>query len=248
MASMRRRFYVLTLVLPAMALNPFVVAAKKKTTAFLSPLLMGPTLYLGVMGAPIYGRGLPGAGGLLDFDTLAPRTSPNEYLAAPADAAPKFDDDAKREVAPVFPVPADDLKAAFEAMLAGRAPVLGDVYARPTLSDEATRRHVYVRERRPIKTVRGDADDTFLGRAHAAAALPRRPERAVRRAHGADEHARAPQRVRLRLLRRRQEQGARRRDARGAPGPAAGHAEVRRGSLIKPRTLPLGTWVVFLTS
>ena len=247
MATMRRRFSVLALVLPAMALNPFV-AAKKKTTAFLSPLLMGPTLYLGVMGAPIYGRGLPGAGGLLDFDTLAPRTSPNEYLAAPADEAPKFDDDAKREVAPVFPVSADDLKAAFEAMLAGRAPVLGDVYARPTLSDEATRRHVYVRERRPIKTVRGDADDAFLGRAHAAAALPRRPERAVRRAHGADEHARAPQRVRLRLLRRRQEQGARRRDARGAPGPAAGHAEVRRGSLITSRTLPLGTWVVFFTS
>ena len=58
----------------------------------------------GLAGAPVYGRGLPGLGGMLDLEALAPRSSPNEYLVAPADAAPGFVDDSKREVARVYPI------------------------------------------------------------------------------------------------------------------------------------------------
>jgi len=108
-----------------------------------------PLVYFGVMGAPIYGRGLvPGTGDLVDFDTLAPRGSPNEYLVAPFDRAPAFDDDEKREVAPTFPVGVDELRFAFEAALRKRMlPGFGDVFGRPTKSDG--RRFVYV-ERTPL--------------------------------------------------------------------------------------------------
>lgn len=114
-----------------------------------NPSALLPLAYLGVMGAPIYGRGLvPGTGDLLDFATLAPRSSPNEFLAAPPDAAPAFDDAAKRAAAPTFPVAADELRSAFERALRSRMlPGLGDVYARPTKS--AGRRFVYV-ERTPL--------------------------------------------------------------------------------------------------
>ena len=127
----------------------FGKAKKKGALGLLAPL--GPVAaYLGVMGAPVYGRDLiPGSGGMVDFETLAPRFSPNEHLAAPSDLASAFDDDSKREAAPTFPVSADDLRAAFEEMFAARQPFFGATFASPTLQDEEKRRFVYV-ERTPL--------------------------------------------------------------------------------------------------
>jgi hypothetical protein len=114
--------------------------------------------YLSVMGAPVYGRDiLPFLGGLLDFETLEPRSSPNEYLAAPADAAPLFNSTDKRTEAPVYAVSAEDLRASFEAALAKRQPVAGDFWAKPVKEDsssstrpsEFAMRYVYV-ERTPL--------------------------------------------------------------------------------------------------
>ncbi|KAJ1449293.1 hypothetical protein M885DRAFT_572994 [Pelagophyceae sp. CCMP2097] len=100
------------------------------------------------MGAPIYGKDLiPGTGGMLDLDDFSPRSTPNEYMAAPADACARFTDDAKREASPIFPISVDELQREFEAMLRGRCAV--PLYARPTLSDVAMRQFVYV-ERTPL--------------------------------------------------------------------------------------------------
>lgn len=109
-------------------------------------------LYFGVMGAPVYGRDiLPFLGGLIDFEALEPRSSPNEYLAAPLDAAPLFNDTAKRIVAPTYPVSAEELRTSFEQALAKRQPLNGDFWAKPVQedSDAFASRFVYV-ERTPL--------------------------------------------------------------------------------------------------
>ncbi|KAJ8607866.1 hypothetical protein CTAYLR_008887 [Chrysophaeum taylorii] len=103
--------------------------------------------YFGVMCAPVYGKGIPGLGGMVDFETLEARSSPNEYLAAPKDRCPKFTTDEKRQQAPVFPVDADELKRSFEAMLEKRYAI--PAFAAPTLSDRHKRHYVYV-ERTPL--------------------------------------------------------------------------------------------------
>ena len=109
-------------------------------------------LYFGVMGAPVYGRDiLPFLGGLIDFEALEPRSSPNEYLAAPLDAAPLFNDTAKRIVAPTYPISAEELRTSFENALAKRQPVSGDFWAKPVQedTDAFASRFVYV-ERTPL--------------------------------------------------------------------------------------------------
>lgn len=109
-------------------------------------------LYLGVMGAPVYGRDvLPFLGGLIDFETLEPRSSPNEYLAAPTDAAPLFDAADKCTNVPMYPVSPEDLRTAFEEALAKRQPLMGDFWAKPVQedSDAFAQRFVYV-ERTPL--------------------------------------------------------------------------------------------------
>ena len=109
-------------------------------------------LYFGVMGAPVYGRDiLPFLGGLIDFETLEPRSSPNEYLAAPLDAAPLFNDTSKRIAAPTYPVSAEELRTSFEEALAKRQPLNGDFWAKPVQedSDAFASRFVYV-ERTPL--------------------------------------------------------------------------------------------------
>ena len=80
-------------------------------------------LYFGVMGAPVYGRDiLPFLGGLIDFEALEPRSTPNEYLAAPLDAAPLFNDTSKRIASPTYPISAEELRTSFEQALAKRQP------------------------------------------------------------------------------------------------------------------------------
>ena len=109
-------------------------------------------LYLGVMGAPVYGRDiLPFLGGLIDFETLEPRSSPNEYLAAPLDAAPLFNDTSKRIASPTYPVSAEELRTSFEQALAKRQPLNGDFWAKPVQedTDAFASRFVYV-ERTPL--------------------------------------------------------------------------------------------------
>ena len=109
-------------------------------------------LYLGVMGAPVYGRDiLPFLGGLIDFEALEPRSSPNEYLAAPLDAAPLFNDTSKRIASPTYPVSAEELRTSFEQALAKRQPINGDFWAKPVQedTDAFASRFVYV-ERTPL--------------------------------------------------------------------------------------------------
>ena len=109
-------------------------------------------LYFGVMGAPVYGRDiLPFLGGLIDFEALEPRSSPNEYLAAPLDAAPLFNDTSKRIAAPTYPVSAEEFRTSFENALAKRQPLNGDFWAKPVQedTDAFASRFVYV-ERTPL--------------------------------------------------------------------------------------------------
>ena len=127
-------------------LRPKRCRRRRRRVTPLNPL----GLYLGVMGAPVYGRDLlPFLGGLVDFETLEPRDSPNEYLSAPADAAPAFVSADKRQNATVYPVSVTALKDAFEKMLADRQPVAGELFAKPTLADVASSRYTYV-ERTPL--------------------------------------------------------------------------------------------------
>lgn len=143
----------------AMALNAFRSQCTDRRKAkggtgnvFLPALAVPVAGFFGVMCAPVYGKGLPGLGGMIDFETLARRASPNEYLAAPLGSCPKFvDTDATterfREEAPVYPINADELKKSFEEMLNKRFSV--QAFAKPTLSDKEKRQYVYV-ERTPL--------------------------------------------------------------------------------------------------
>lgn len=152
MKTVRLMPVVMSLLSLAMGLNPFCKACafrRQKRRGGLGGLVV-PLTYLSIMGAPVYGRGLlPGSGGMIDFERLTPRSSPNEYLIAPTDSAPAFDDDERREAAPVFPISAEELRTAFESMLQDRMPILGETYSRPTLSDDEKAQCVYV-ERTPL--------------------------------------------------------------------------------------------------
>lgn len=144
---------------PAMALNMFRNQCRDRrrdkggTGNVFFPALTVPVAgFFGVMCAPVYGKGLPGLGGMIDFETLTVRTSPNEYLVAPLDSCPKFIDsdingERRREEAPVYPINADELKRSFEAMLNKRYTV--QAFAKPTISDREKRQYVYV-ERTPL--------------------------------------------------------------------------------------------------
>lgn len=108
--------------------------------------------FFGVMCAPVYGKGLPGMGGMVNFATLTERTSPNEHLVAPLTSCPNFvgspiDGVPRREEAPVYPVSVEELKTSFEAMLKRRYAI--QAFARPTVADDRKRQYVYV-ERTPI--------------------------------------------------------------------------------------------------
>lgn len=125
---------------------------------FAAPLVP-PALFLGIMGAPIYGKDLlPGAGGLIDLAALAPRSTPNEYLVAPDDFSPRFPAEgatttgggggARRgPAAPVYDVSVAELEAAFLAVVKAQYTV--GAYAEPTLSRAAERRFVFV-QRTPL--------------------------------------------------------------------------------------------------
>ena len=124
---------------------------RRRRRRFIRPPPNPLPLYFGVMGAPVYGRDiLPFLGGLIDFEALEPRSSPNEYLAAPLDAAPLFNDTAKRIASPTYPVSAEELRTSFEEALAKRQPFNGDFWAKPVQedSDAFAARFVYV-ERTP---------------------------------------------------------------------------------------------------
>lgn len=97
--------------------------------------------FFGVMSAPIYGKGF--LGGLVNFETMTQRTSPNEYLVAPADACPKYL--GGREEAPVFPVNANELKKSFQETFRKRFAI--SRFAEPTLTKG--NQFVYV-ERTPL--------------------------------------------------------------------------------------------------
>jgi len=152
---------------------------KKKKKSFglpallLAPLalpLVPPALFLGVVGAPVYGKDLlSGAGGLLDLANLEPRSTPNEYFVAPADMSPQFPVDgavspessasvttpttgggggARRGPAPrAYAVPVAALEAAFLAMVKKQYTVA--LYGEPTLSVPGERRFVFV-QRTPL--------------------------------------------------------------------------------------------------
>uniref|UniRef100_A0A7S2RUZ7 DUF1499 domain-containing protein n=1 Tax=Rhizochromulina marina TaxID=1034831 RepID=A0A7S2RUZ7_9STRA len=115
-------------------LNPAVAVA---------PVVAPVAGYYGVMLAPIYGKGLlPGTGGKLDFEALKPRMSPNEYLVAPEEAVPNFVDEAKRGVAKVYPVSRTELREAFFRAVNKQYAI--QLYAQPTLRDEALDQYVFV--------------------------------------------------------------------------------------------------------
>mmetsp|Transcript_3600 Transcript_3600/g.11830 ORF Transcript_3600/g.11830 Transcript_3600/m.11830 type:complete len:169 (-) Transcript_3600:372-878(-) len=128
-------------------------STKKKKMNVLRSIAVPVSVYFGVVCAPLYGKGFPGAGGILDFETLEARGSPNEYLVAPKGACPNFegtpldDGSPRRREAPVYPLPVDDLRRAFDSMLRKRYAI--DRFAKPTLSSERTRQYVYV-ERTPL--------------------------------------------------------------------------------------------------
>jgi len=153
---------------------------KKKKSFFpgpgpllLAPLalpLVPPATFLGVMGAPVYGKDLlPGTGGLLSMSSLKPRSTPNEYFVAPEDMSPQFPRDgvassdssssvttrntgggggARRGPAPrVYSMPVADLKPAFLAMVKKQYTVA--LYAEPTLTRPQDKQYVFV-QRTPL--------------------------------------------------------------------------------------------------
>ena len=130
--------------------KPFGKRRKSLSMPSLLPAIAMPVgVFYGVMCAPLYGKGLPGAGGMVNFATLEARSSPNEYLVAPRDSCPSFDgskplDDGKprREDAPVYPLSVDELQRAFEAMLRKRYSI--EQFAEPTIVDKPKRQYVYV--------------------------------------------------------------------------------------------------------
>ncbi len=114
--------------------------------------------YLSVMGAPVYGQGLlPGTGGLLDFDTLSPRVSTNEYLVAPPDRCLDFvasetgggGGGARRGGdAPQYDVPVDELQRTFLAMVE-ELYILKE-YAQPTTASKPDERRFVFVQRTPL--------------------------------------------------------------------------------------------------
>ena len=114
--------------------------------------------YLSVMGAPVYGQGLlPGTGGLLDFDTLSPRVSTNEYLVAPPDRCLDFvasetgggGGGARRGGdAPQYDVPVDELQRTFLAMVE-ELYILKE-YAQPTTASKPDERRFVIVQRTPL--------------------------------------------------------------------------------------------------
>lgn len=132
--------------------------AQRKRRAFPPPILPLVALplatpvvgYFGVMLAPVYGKDLiPGTGGLLDFDTIKPRATPNEFVSAPVGRMPAFesfqgnDGETDRwQEAPVYNVSAAELKEKFFRMLDNK--YLIRAYAQPTASDELKDQYVFV--------------------------------------------------------------------------------------------------------
>ena len=128
----------------------------------LAPLVVAPALpaagYLSVMGAPVYGQGLlPGAGGLVDFETLQPRVSTNEYLVAPSDACPAFPASPtggggggprRGPDAPVYDLPVDQLQRLFSEMVSDQY-ILKE-YAQPTAASKPDERRLVFVQRTPL--------------------------------------------------------------------------------------------------
>lgn len=129
---------------------PLVVAA---------PILAPAAGYLAVMGAPIYGQDLlPGTGGLLDFDSLTPRVSTNEYLVAPANRCASFTPDMmvsggggggvrRGPDAPQYEVPVDELQRLFLNMVEEQ--YILKQYAQPTTSSKPEERRFVFVQRTP---------------------------------------------------------------------------------------------------
>ena len=136
----------LVLFATAESLVPVCVVPKK--TMKVAQTVVAPVgLFYGIMCLPLYGKGLvPGSGGFVDFDVLEPRSSPNEFLAAPSGRCESFGDD-KRIEAPVYPLPVDDLQKAFQSMLRKRYTI--ERFADPTLVDGIKKQYVFV-ERTPL--------------------------------------------------------------------------------------------------
>ena len=130
---------------------PLVVAA---------PILAPAAGYLAVMGAPVYGQDLlPGTGGLLDFDSLTPRVSTNEYLVAPANRCASFTPDMmvsggggggsrRGPDSPQYEVPVDELQRLFLNMVEEQ--YILKQYAQPTTSSKPEERRFVFVQRTPL--------------------------------------------------------------------------------------------------
>lgn len=136
-----------------------------KVGLFLAAPILAPLApaagFLGVMGAPIYGKNiLPGTGGLVEFGALEKsQGTTNEYLArANPDDCPRFGGQeletggggggAAVGPAPIYPgIGAADLETLFREVLTGLYVV--PAYALPTLSNPQDKQFVFV-QRTPL--------------------------------------------------------------------------------------------------
>lgn len=98
--------------------------------------------FYGVVCAPVYGKGLPLLGGAVDFETLAPRVSPNEFLSAPASDCLGFINTEKRAFSRDYPLSPEALRDEFLRVVEARYSI--KEFARPTVSNDATLQYTFV--------------------------------------------------------------------------------------------------------